>query len=87
MITESIISNYQQQFRSMFDALGASPTFKNWTEVYRQLVFWELEMEKSDTAEMFDVLLDQKEANAAFLNLSPGIMQHGSIIPMKMPRY
>ncbi|MEY3562964.1 MAG: hypothetical protein RLZZ294_970 [Bacteroidota bacterium] len=67
LITESIISNYQQQFRSMFDALGASPTFKNWTEVYRQLVFWELEMEKSDTAEMFDVLLDQKkEANAAF---------------------
>ncbi|MBM3445518.1 MAG: bifunctional response regulator/alkaline phosphatase family protein [Bacteroidetes bacterium] len=67
LITASIVSNYQQQFRSMFDALNEAPTFKNWVEVYRQLVFWELEMEKSDTTEMSEVLLDQKrEANAAF---------------------
>jgi CheY-like chemotaxis protein len=67
LITESIVSNYQQQFRSMFDALGESPTFKSWTQVYQQLVYWELEMEKSDTIEMSEILLDQKkEANAAF---------------------
>ncbi|MFZ9686402.1 MAG: response regulator [Chitinophagaceae bacterium] len=67
LITETITTNYQQQFQSMFDALGEDPTFKNWIEVYQQLVYWELEMEKSDSPEMTEILLEQKkEANAAF---------------------
>jgi hypothetical protein len=36
-------------------------------EIYKKLVYWELEMEKSDSPEMRDILQAQKkEANAAF---------------------
>src|SRR5690606_19044645 len=38
-----------------------------WMEVYRKLVYWELEMEKSNSPEMTDVLQSQKnEANTQF---------------------
>lgn len=67
LVTEKIISNYQLQFRQIFDALDQAPTFQSWKELYNRIVFWELEMEKSDTDEMLEILLNQKkEANLAF---------------------
>lgn len=67
LVTEKIVSDYQQQFRKMFDALDQTPTYQSWKELYNRLVFWELEMEKSDADEMMEVLLNQKkEANQSF---------------------
>jgi len=67
LVTEKIVSDYQQQFRKMFDALDQSPTYQSWKELYSRLVFWELELEKSDADEMVEVLLNQKkEANQSF---------------------
>jgi hypothetical protein len=67
LVAEKVTSSYQQQFQTMLDALHDQPDHESWVQIYRQLVFWELEMEKSDTAEMMEVLLQQKkEADLAF---------------------
>ena len=40
LVTEKIVSDYQQQFRKMFDALDQAPTYQSWKELYSRLVFW-----------------------------------------------
>jgi hypothetical protein len=48
--------------------IGQANCFKDWAEIYKKLVFWELELEKSDDNTMDEVLLLQKdEANKAFV--------------------
>jgi CheY-like chemotaxis protein len=67
LIGEKTTSDYHQQFRSMFDSLGGEPDHRTWSKIYRQLIFWEMEMEKSESNELVEVHMAQKrEANAAF---------------------
>mgnify|MGYP003693976399 CR=1 FL=1 len=48
-------------------ALNSSPDYNEWMDIYKKLVYWELEMEKSDSPEMQEVLQSQKsEANTEF---------------------
>ena len=58
---------YQEQFRNLFMALNSNPDYNEWMDIYKKLVYWELEMEKSDSPEMREVLQSQKsEANTEF---------------------
>jgi CheY-like chemotaxis protein len=67
LIAEKTTIAYQQQFRDLFMALNDNPDHNGWMELYRKLVFWELEMKKSDSPEMEEVLRTQKnEANNEF---------------------
>ncbi|MFY7653321.1 MAG: response regulator, partial [Chitinophagaceae bacterium] len=67
LIAEKTTSSYQQQFRELFMALNNNPDYNEWMEIYKKLVFWELEMEKSEIPEMREILASQKaEANAEF---------------------
>jgi CheY-like chemotaxis protein len=67
LVAEKTTSAYQQQFRELFMALSGNPDHREWMELYKKLVYWELEMEKSDSPEMREILADQKkEANTAF---------------------
>lgn len=67
LVAEKTTFAYQQQFRNLFMALNSNPDFNEWMEIYRKLVYWELEMEKSDSPEMQEVLQAQKsEANTEF---------------------
>ncbi len=67
LVAEKTTTAYQQQFRNLFMALNSNPDHNEWMEVYRKLVYWELEMEKSNSPEMSDVLQSQKsEANTEF---------------------
>ena len=67
LVAEKTTSAYQQQFRNLFMALNSNPDHNEWMEIYRKLVYWELEMEKSDSPEMREVLQSQKsEANTEF---------------------
>lgn len=67
LVSEKTTTAYQQQFRELFMELQGNPTHKEWMELYKRIVYWELEMEKADSPEMQEVLLTQKkEANAAF---------------------
>jgi CheY-like chemotaxis protein len=67
LVAEKTTSAYQQQFRNLFMALNSNPDHNEWMEIYKKLVYWELEMEKSDSPEMQEVLQSQKsEANTEF---------------------
>ncbi|MBC7848551.1 MAG: PglZ domain-containing protein [Chitinophagaceae bacterium] len=67
LVAERTTTAYQQQFRNLFMALNSNPDYNEWMEIYKKLVYWELEMEKSDSPEMREVLQSQKsEANTEF---------------------
>jgi CheY-like chemotaxis protein len=67
LVSEATTTAYSQEFRNLFVALSSSPDHEEWKELYRKLVFWELEMTRSDSPEMQEVLQNQKaEANTAF---------------------
>jgi CheY-like chemotaxis protein len=67
LVAEKTTSAYQQEFRSLFMALSDNPDYNGWMDIYKKLVYWELEMEKSDSPEMQEVLQTQKaEANTDF---------------------
>jgi CheY-like chemotaxis protein len=67
LVAEKTMTAYQQEFRNLFMALSSGPDYNEWMEIYRKLVYWELEMEKSDSPEMQEILKQQKEeANREF---------------------
>src|SRR6188508_2399312 len=67
LVAEKTTSAYQQEFRSLFMALSSNPNYTEWMDIYKKLVFWELEMKKSDSPEMQEVFQAQKsEANTEF---------------------
>ena len=67
LVAEKTTASYQMQFRTMLDSLEGEPGYREWIELYRQLIYWELEMEKSESPEMKEIHLAQKkEANHAF---------------------
>src|SRR5579872_3168582 len=67
LVAEKTTTAYQQQFRNLFMALNSNPDYNEWMDIYKKLVYWELEMEKSDSPEMREVLQAQKqEANNEF---------------------
>jgi CheY-like chemotaxis protein len=67
LVAEKTTSAYQQEFRSLFMALNDNPDYNGWMEIYKKLVYWELEIKKSDSPEMQEVFQTQKtEANTEF---------------------
>ncbi|MBE7173655.1 MAG: PglZ domain-containing protein [Williamsia sp.] len=67
LVAEKTTLAYQQQFRNLFMALNSNPDYNDWMNIYKKLVYWELEMSKSDSPEMMDVFQTQKhEANTEF---------------------
>src|ERR1700754_743510 len=67
LVGEKTTMAYQQQFRNLFMALNSNPDYNEWMDIYKKLVYWELEMEKSDSPEMQEVFQTQKqEANTEF---------------------
>jgi hypothetical protein len=66
IITETTTSGYQQDFMKIGMQINDSFTTEDWKEVYKKLVYWELELEESQTG-MTDMLRMQKtEANLVF---------------------
>jgi hypothetical protein len=67
LVSEKTTSAYQQDFRNLFMALNSDPDHHAWRNIYKKLVYWEMEMDKSDSPEMREVFQSQKdEANVEF---------------------
>ncbi|HAZ92955.1 MAG TPA: PglZ domain-containing protein [Ferruginibacter sp.] len=67
LVAEKTTTAYQQEFRNLFIALNNNPDYNEWMELYKKLVYWELEMKKSDSPELQEVFQTQKqEANTEF---------------------
>ncbi len=67
LINEKTTSNYQQAFRTIGMTLSDRLDVEDWKDLYRKLVFWELELESGSDGVMEEVLtMQQTEANAYF---------------------
>jgi len=67
LVAETTSHNYQREFREIGMRLGDRLNFQEWKDVYRKLVHWELELERSNEDGMSEILNSQKtEANAQF---------------------
>lgn len=88
LVAEKTTVAYQQEFRNLFMALNSNPDHNEWMEIYRKLVYWELEISKSNSPEMQEVLQNQKnEANTEFFkfiskNYSSWMTGKASSIPV-----
>ena len=66
IISQTTTESYQQEFGRIGMQINDSLTTRDWMEVYKKLIYWELELESSQVP-MTDMLLMQKEeANNAF---------------------
>ena len=66
IITQTMTSGYQHDFTRIGMQINDSLSIDDWKEVYKKLIYWELELEESQTG-MLDLLRTQKsEANRLF---------------------
>lgn len=68
LIREKTTMNYQQEFRNIFMSINdGSLDFEEWVGVYKKIIRWELELDRSYNPDMSEILSTQKyEANAEF---------------------
>ena len=67
LVAERTTSLYQRQFMSLRSAVDGDPGHTEWMDIHRNLVHWEMEMEKSDSPEMTEIHYSHmQEADAAF---------------------
>src|SRR3984893_10514691 len=64
LVTEKTTMAYQQDFRSLGMILNDNLNYQEWVDVYKKLIYWELELEQLEDAGMHEILTMQKaEAN------------------------
>ncbi|MDW7695759.1 PglZ domain-containing protein [Flammeovirgaceae bacterium SG7u.111] len=67
IVSEKTNSNYQQDFQKISMAFFDDMDHKDWAEIYKKLVYWDIEINETDNKSMMDVLEMQKaEANGTF---------------------
>lgn len=67
LITEKATSEYRNEFSRIGNMISGARNYRDWTKVYRKIVFWESELEKSDDPGMTEIMkLQEAEANNAF---------------------
>jgi DNA-binding response OmpR family regulator len=66
IVTETVQSGYQQQFQQIAMQIMDCRKWSDWTDVYKRLVRWELELSQTDS-QMTEMLeMQKKEANQGF---------------------
>lgn len=67
LVTARTTSAYQQDFMNLGLALNDTLSFGEWAEVYKKLVYWELQLDRLEDTGMHEILTQQKaEANMQF---------------------
>lgn len=68
LVSQKTNANYQQEFRQIGMDLGDNLDKDEWTEIYKKLVYWELELDEAEDKSMEEILRMQKqEANEQFV--------------------
>lgn len=67
LVSEKTTSNYQQEFRQIGMELSMVNSVQGWTDLYKRLIYWELELDKLEDEGLNGILASQKkEANSQF---------------------
>lgn len=66
IISETTNTNYRQEFSQLGEQMSNSLSFEEWKDLYRRIIFWDIELEQGDR-QMSELLEMQKqEANRLF---------------------
>ncbi len=66
LISNKTIQTYQVQFSNLSSKINHAKQFEEWVDIYKQLVFWELELQHAEE-QLLQILYTQKnEANLEF---------------------
>ena len=91
LVSETSTQNYQQQFRQISMRLMDRMTSAEWIDIYKKLVYWEIELASSQDESIFEVLKQQKdEANTLFCryyekNYIDWLQNHSNDKPLLSP--
>ncbi len=67
LISEKTTLDYQKEFRKIAMDMAMVRSFEDWAELYKRLIYWEMELENISDQAMIQILESQKaEANAQF---------------------
>ena len=67
LISEKTTLDYQKEFRKITLDMAMVRTYEDWGELYKKILFWELELENIEDHSMVEILESQKaEANMQF---------------------
>lgn len=67
LVSKETVSAYQSEFSKIGMDISMARHYSEWEEIFKKLVHWDIELEKSDDTGMNDVLKMQKtEANSEF---------------------
>lgn len=67
LVREKTTTDYQQEFRQILMEINSGLDHKEWANIYKKIVNWELKLDASKTTAMADILAMQKgEANTEF---------------------
>ncbi len=67
LISEKTTSVYRTEFGNLSLTINDNLNFSEWADIYKKLIFWELELEQLEDEGMFEILTHQKaEANTQF---------------------
>ena len=67
LVNNQTNANYQREFLSIGSLINQVKSFKDWIDIYKKIIYWELELDSLKENNMLDILLSQKkEANTQF---------------------
>ncbi len=67
LVSEKTTASYQQEFRKIAMDLSMVNDHEEWAQLYKKLIYWELQLEEIEDSGMFEILESQKvEANSQF---------------------
>jgi CheY-like chemotaxis protein len=67
LISQKTTLDYQKEFRKITMEMAMVNSYEDWIELYKKLIFWELELENINDQSMMEILESQKvEANSQF---------------------
>jgi hypothetical protein len=67
LVSQKTSADYLKEFQNIGSALNHNMSFEDWVAVYKKIVFWELELERSNDPGLEDIIASQKiEANQLF---------------------
>ncbi|MCD6596361.1 MAG: bifunctional response regulator/alkaline phosphatase family protein [Bacteroidales bacterium] len=67
LISDKTLTRYQSGFGEISNMINSARDHNDWVQIYKNLVFWDMELEKSETAGMDEVLrMQKKDANQGF---------------------
>ncbi|HNW56561.1 MAG TPA: bifunctional response regulator/alkaline phosphatase family protein [Bacteroidales bacterium] len=67
LITEKTTIDYRQEFSRISSMISSASKYSDWTDLYKKILYWEAELEKSTDQGMTEILkMQENEANNSF---------------------